>query len=129
MLYLKVAYGDHQSGDFLLNVTGPLHSGVVAIPFDPNKDNDIVGQLEKALGEVGAREAGQIGQEDRYQPKFNYAHILAIDPAQTLYEKNQGYVAVRYVWWDEPMDGINVVITTRSIFILGDNGKTIDKVR
>lgn len=130
-MYIKVAYGDHQSGDFLLDVTGPIHSGLAAIKYDPEAvDNDVVGELGRTLERARLRELGQDQSDDLIHPiPFNHAHVLTIDPAQTKYERRQGLVGVQYAWWDEPMDGLHVVITTRPIYILGDNGKTIDKVR
>lgn len=122
-MYIKVTHGDNMGGDFLIEATDPLYSGLAAIPFDPNQDDDIVEALSHELGR-------QLSSSESPVPlPFNHAYVLEIDPAQTEYEKNKGVLAVRYVWWFELNDGIHVVITTRNIFIVGDNGKTIDRVR
>lgn len=111
-MYVKVAYCDEQMGDFLIEVTGPIHSGLVALPYDPDaQDHDISGELRKVL-----------------DLSLSRVHVLEIEQNQTQYEANQGFVAVRYVWWEDD-DGHHAVVTTRPIFVVGDNGKTIDRVR
>lgn len=126
-MYLKVTHGDGMGGDFLIEVKGPIHSGLASIPFDPKaQDHDIVGELGRELG----RELLVPSPDGSIQPfTFNTVHVLEIDPAQTQFEANKGLLVVRYVWWDEPGDGIHAVVTTRKIFILSDKGDTIDKVR
>lgn len=36
---------------------------------------------------------------------------------------------VHWAWWDDPDKGIYGVVTTDPIYILNNNGKTIDRVR
>jgi hypothetical protein len=125
-MYVKVTHGDAMGGDFLLPVTGPIHSGSIAISFDPNaQDHDVGGELAKELGRQMLYGDGAAVQS----MPLNRIHVLEIDQHRTQYEANKNLLAVRYVWWDEPMDGLHAVVTTRNIFIVGDDGKTIDRVR
>lgn len=112
-MYIKVTVGDGH-GDFIQEVgPGPLESGSVAIKWEPNAlDINILEQVAKHLDIHWAQ-----------------AHLLEIDPHQTKYELNEGLLAVRYVWWYVPDSGTEGVVTTRNIFIVGNDGKTIDRVR
>ncbi len=109
-MYVKVTAGDHPygaKGDFLTKVHPPIYSDYAAASIDED-------------GEVNFQEA--MGADP------NFIHHLEFDKTQTRYEENKNMVSFRYVWWDDPDTGLTAVVTTRNIFILGDNGKTIDKV-
>lgn len=126
-MYAKVTYGDAMGGDFLCEVYSPIHSGSMAIPFDPEDSDHNPGlKLAKAVG----REMLPRTQEGDYQAMpFNTCHVLAItEDKRTEYERNTGQLVVKFVWWDEPGDGLHAIVTTRNIFITGENGKTIDRV-
>lgn len=112
-MYISITAGQGH-GDVLQDVgDGPIESGTVAVEWgEDSDDNDILAELSKHLDITwGAR-------------------LLEIDPAQrTEYERNKGIIAVRYAWWYVPDNGAMGVATTRNIFIVGDDGKTIGKVR
>jgi hypothetical protein len=156
-MYVKVTRGGSMGGDFIMEVEGPITSGSAVIPFDPAKDNNIVGALGRVLGhemfvtrhelELGDEDfkAAQRQQDsDRDYPLMSWtqAHVLAIEkhsygeaPAENVgnywqgEETDMGNLIVKYAWWHLPDIGTVCIITTRNIFILGDNGKTIDRVR
>lgn len=113
-MYVKVTLSDGH-GDFIQEVgPGPLESGSVTIKryLDDDAEANILTQVAEALDIVWAQ-----------------AHLLEIDPQQTKYELNEGLLTVRYVWWYVPDSGTEGVVTTRNIFIVGNDGKTIDRVR
>lgn len=125
-MYIKVTHGATMGGDFLIEVVGPIISGVAALPFDPKaQDHDIGGELSREI----RRQMGLPSDGDEFVSIFNRVHVLEIDQDQTQYEANKGLIAVRYAYWEEPNDGLHAVVTTRNIFILSDAGKTIDRVR
>ncbi len=112
-MYIKVTVGDGH-GDFIQEVgPGPLESGTIAVEWDPDaEDNNVLAKVAQELDIV-----------------WSQARLLEIDPQQTRYELNTGVAAVRYVWWYVPDSGAEGVVTTRNIFIVGNDGKTIDRVR
>ena len=109
-MYVKVTAGDHPygaKGDFLTRVYPPIYFDHIAAVLDENGEVD----FEKALN-----------------ASLDFIHHLEFDTSQTVYEQNKNMVAFRYVWWEDPETGLTAVITTRNIFILGETGKTIDRV-
>lgn len=117
-MYVKVTAGTH-GGDFLAKVHPPLHSDFIAVPLGKNAVWDENHNLVSP-GDIDFGEALNIYME--------YGHVLEISADQTQYEANKNMIAVRYAWWNDPDTGLTAVITTRNIFILGENGKTIDRV-
>lgn len=124
-MYVKVTCGvsphsKRPTGDFLCEVHTPIYFDVVAAPVGGNAEWDENGYLIHP-GDVDFGKA--MGVDG-----LSYLHVLEIAAEQTEYEKARGLVPFRYVWWHDPDKGIMGVVTTRHIFILGDNGKTIDRV-
>ena len=120
-MYVKVTAGEHLTGakgDFIIEVKdGPIYSDYAAVVLgDDAKWDD--GNLVD-LGHTDFSEAMGCSP--------NTLHTLEFLPDQTKYEKNKGIVAFRYAYWHND-EGITAVITTRNIFIVGANGKTIDRV-
>ena len=120
-MYVKVTAGAHpygQRGDFLTKAHPPLYSDYAATHL-PDAKWDDEGHLI-SWGDVDWSEA--MGAQ------CEYVHFLEFEIEQTVYEQLNGMVAFRYVWWSDPETGLTAVITTRNIFIVGENGKTIDRV-
>ena len=119
-MYVKVTAGDHihgQRGDFLTEVTPPIYSDYAAAKLDNAKwDND------------GKLISWEIDWNEALGASVQYMHFLEFHIDQTEYERMNGMVAFRYVWWHDRDRGIEAVVTTRKIFIVGENGKTIDRV-
>lgn len=133
-MYVKVTFGKRMGGDFLLELPRktPIHSGSYAIPFDPDaRDHDIAGGLGKAIAEDIEGEAQTKDHEDSQRSFFaGGLHVLEIEQHQTQYEANKGLLVVKAVWWTDPEDGMpHGVVTTRNIFLQGDDGRTIERVR
>lgn len=125
-MYVKVTAGrDPQSpgqhhGDFLAEVVPPLYSDHVAAPLGRNAERSEKGAI-LTVGDVDF--PGAIGAE------FAVLHVLEIDPQNTVVQEDGSELfSFRYAWWDDPGVGRTAVITTRNIFVLGANGKTIDRV-
>ena len=124
-MYVKVTNGrdphlpGQHTGDFLAQVTPPLHSDHIAAPVGKNAEKTETGKV-LTIGDVDF--PSEIGAD------FETMHVLEMSPDQTVYEANNEMFAFRYVWWDDPQTGRTAVVTTRNIFILGENGKTIDRV-
>lgn len=113
-MYISVTAGEGH-GDFLQDVgEGPIESGTVALEWNGGSGGvEILDKLAKAIGIVWVQ-----------------SRLLDIDPDQrTDYERNKDWIAVRYAWWQIEGTGAVGVATTRNIFITGDDGKTIGKVR
>jgi hypothetical protein len=107
-MYIKVTAGNTSPiGDFLIEVHPPVFSGLVAAPINDNGDVDFAQAINADI---------------------HYLHALELNYDQTVYEEGQEMVSFRYVYWDDPETGLTAVVTTRHIFILNDNGKTIDRV-
>lgn len=131
-MYVKVTAGNHVGGgrgDFLARVHPPLYSDHIAAKLGPNAE------WEPCEGMRSGRQLKNPGQaldfEEAIGAHIDFLHLLEFSPEQTEYERNQGpngLVSFRYVWWEDPDTGLTAVITTRNIFILGENGKTIDRV-
>jgi hypothetical protein len=120
-MYVKVTAGAHpygQRGDFLIEVEPPIHFDHIAAPLGENAQWDADHNLVSP-GDIDFQKA--IGAD------INYLHMLEFTADQTQYEANKEVVAFRYVWWASDK-GIEAVVTTRRIFIVGENGKTIDRV-
>ena len=114
-MYISVTAGEGH-GDFLQDVgKGPIESGTVALEWDEEaEDNNILSKLAEYLK----------------LPWWTEARVLEVNASQrTEFERNKGWIAVHYAWWYVPDVGSVGVATTRNIFIVGDDGKTIGKVR
>lgn len=123
-MYVKVnqAFG---GSDFLIEVsTTPILSGTVAVNktavnwADPSYD--IGHELAVAI----------FGTDESYLTSpWDELHVLQIDnEGQSEYERQNDLLAVKYAWWAEN-DSRKCVVTTRNIFIVGNDGKTVDRVR
>ncbi len=113
-MYISITAGQGH-GDFLQDIgQGPIESGTVALEWDDDSDDNHV------LRKLG----------DSLDITWAEARLLEIDPEQrTEYERNKGWIAVHYAWWYITDLGSVGVATTRHIFIMGDDGKTVGKVR
>lgn len=121
-MYVKVTGGRHHfggRGDFLTRVEPPLYTDYTAIELADDARWGDDGELE-SLGSTDFHEA--LGAA------IEFIHMLEFQPERTVYEENTGIVAFRYAWWHDSKTGLTAVVTTRSIFVLGENGKTIDRV-
>lgn len=81
--------------------------------------------------EVTYVEPWTVDWEKRLQIAFSFLHyrggrIPSFNPPG---ETEQPYWIVHWAWWDDPDKGIYGVVTTHPIYILNDNGKTIDSLR
>lgn len=126
-MYVKVTSGNHshgQRGDFLCEVDPPIYSDHISVKltddakWEPSEGN----ATGRALVEHG------IDFEAALNAHIDFLHLLEFNPEQTDYEIKENMVSFRYVWWHDEKTGLTAVITTRNIFILGANGKTIDRV-
>lgn len=120
-MYVKVTAGHHpygQRGDFLIEVHGPIYSDFAAATLGKNAQWDDDHTLVSP---------GDVDWGDVMGASINYLHMLEFIADQTQYEANENMVAFRYAWWESDK-GIEAVVTTRNIFILSDQGKTIDRV-
>ena len=123
-MYVKVTHGKNMGGDFLKELPGDeIYSGTAILPWESSKqDGDLLGGND--LGSL-------LWEELDFQgPFWHTLHILEINLDQYVHtdpDDGREWLIVKYVWWHT--DGISAVATTRNIFILGDNGKTIDRVR
>lgn len=109
-MFVKVT-GDADHGNTLWETPGPVEFGFYSIPFE---DEDGNGPTPK-YSELPA------------MPSLFY--VREIDSSQrTKYELSKGLVSVRFAWWPDPEHGSVGVVTTRSIFIMGPTGDTIDRV-
>lgn len=121
-MYVKVTAGggpDVPTGNFLAEVHGELFYDTHATPLGENA----------------------VWESDRLQSPgdIDFRALLRVDVALSLtvlefsiahkeYLEAGRVVPFRFVWWRDPKEGLRGVVTTRNIFILGDNGKTIDRV-
>ena len=111
-MYVKVTM-DVEHGDTFWQTEGPIDSGLYTVPFKDDGDGPIF-DFQKGLPSV---------------PLLLHIHEIDMDQ-QTEYERNKNIVAVHFATWPDPENVQSIgVVTTRNIFILGDNGKTIDRVR
>jgi len=120
-MYVKVTAGHHpygQRGDFLIEVEPPIYFDFTAAKLGKNAEWDENHDLVSP---------GDIDFSEALGASVDYLHMLEFTADQTQYEANQNMIAFRYVWWHSDR-GIEAVITTRNIFIVSDNGKTIDRV-
>ncbi|KKM60535.1 hypothetical protein LCGC14_1540800 [marine sediment metagenome] len=123
-MYIKVTAGDGPNGmhgDFLCKVFPPIHFDYVAEEIGEDAVWDTDGSTLLNPGTIDFNKA--------LNAHIEFMHLLELHPLQTTYEKNKNLFTFRYVWWIDPETGLTAVITTRNIFILGENGKTIDRVR
>ncbi len=121
-MYVKVTAGhgpNGMHGDFLCEVTDPIYFDYVAAPIGEDATFDEDGKLTNP---------GSIDFNEALHAHIEFMHLLELNPDQTRFEDNQGIIAFRYVWWNDPELGITAVITTRRIFIVGPDGRTIDRV-
>ena len=120
-MYVKVTAGNHpygQRGEFLIEVEPPIYFDHVAVKLGKNAQWDDDHNLVSP---------GDVDFSEALGASINYLHMLEFTADQTQCEVNQDMVAFRYVWWHSAK-GIEAVVTTRNIFIVGENGKTIDRV-
>lgn len=129
-MYVKVTQGRGMGGDFLLKVrSDEINSGTAVLPWDSEKmDGDLLGDNDIGQGLWEALDMG--GQW------WRLLHVLEIDTDQFVVadassEKGttDERLLAKYAWWWHEDGGAEAVVTTRNIFILGENGQTIDKVR
>jgi hypothetical protein len=107
-MYVKVPSINDQ-GDFITQAAGPINSGTVLLDFGPN-DTEVLDQLNEAI-----------------DANVSYLHVLQVGIGE---RPPLGPVSVRYATWYDPTEGqVEGVVTSRHIFIVGENGKTIDRVR
>lgn len=121
-MYVKVTAGDHPygaKGDFLTEVHPPIYSDFIAAKLGKNAEWD---------DDKNLISPGDVDWDKELGASIDYLHMLEFTADQTQYEANKDIVAFKYAWWHDPDTGITAVITTRNIFILGANGKTIDRV-
>ena len=114
-MYVKVPTS---TADFLIEVTAPIFFDHAAVVIGKTAEWDEKGNLT-SLGDTDWDKA--------LQASVSYLHLLEFTADQTRYEAHENMVAFRYVWWHSEK-GIEAVITTRPIYIIGENGKTIDRV-
>jgi hypothetical protein len=132
-MYVKVTQGADMGGDFLLLVrSDSIISGTAVLPWDSEKqdgkllgDNDPAGELWKQLEMEGTW--------------WRLVHVLEIDTEQFVVAEASGQgdevefgpekLILKYAWWWHEDGGAEAVVTTRNIFIVGEDGKTIDRVR
>ena len=131
-MYVKVTAGtgpNGMHGDFLCEVTPPIYFDYAAVELGEDaeweEDSRVTEDAQPGMVLVNP---GIIDFNKALNAHIEYMHLLELIPNQTRYEKNKNLIAFRYVWWNDPETGLTAVITTRNIFILGDNGKTIDRV-
>ena len=110
-MYVKVT-GDGKHGDSLWETSGPIESGRYGLPFTDEDGEGPVFDFEKGLPFV---------------PQLLAIREVDLD-GQTTYEKNHSLISVRFAWWFDKMEGTIGVVTTRNIFIMSQEGHTIDKV-
>jgi hypothetical protein len=111
-MYVKVT-GDAEHGDTIWETGGPVQSGFYAILIEQVVDGDPVFDFKDGLP---------------YVPSTLHIHEIDVSQ-QTKHEKEHNRVAVRFAWWPDAAGDSVGVVTTRNIFLVGDNGKTIDRVR
>ena len=119
-MYLKVAAGHHpygQRGDFLIEVRGPVYYDYAAVRLGAGAEWD---------EDHGLVSVGDVDWSEAMGASVDYLHMLEFTADQTQYEANEEMVAFRYAWWESER-GIEAIVTTRNIFIMSDDGKTIDK--
>lgn len=109
-MYVKVT-ADVEHGDTLWETSGPVSSGFYGVPFEDDGNGPIF-DFQKGLPAVPSE-----------------LNVHEIDTSnQTEYERTKRIVAVRFAGWPDSQGRSVGVVTTRNIFILGSNGKTIDRV-
>ena len=123
-MYIKVTAGDGPNGrhgDFLCAVWPPIYFDHVAVEVGEDAVWDTDGSTLLNPGTIDFNKA--------LNASIEFMHLLELEPDQTRYEVNKNLFGFRYVWWNDPDTGLTAVVTTRNIFILGNDGKTIDRVR
>ena len=117
-MYIKVTAGaDGNVGDFLLPINlserGGLRFGYVTMPWsdDPESEFDYAAMMA-AVGGTDVNET---------------MHVLEFTPDRTDYERDKGVASFKFARWHDRDSGMVTVATTRNIFILNDDGKTIDR--
>jgi hypothetical protein len=111
-MYVKITAGERH-GDVIFETSGAVNYDTIAAKLGGNA-------TETSIGDVDFGEAVGV--------TFNELSVLEIDRSQTRYEEGKGIFVFRYAWWVDDRRGFVGVVTTRNIFIVGDNGKTIDRV-
>ncbi|KKL12245.1 hypothetical protein LCGC14_2537730 [marine sediment metagenome] len=107
-MYVKITAGSH-GGDLIFETAGPIESGALAAEVD----ND-----------------GEVAYTEAIPSMPALLHMLEIDLEQrTKYERTSGLVRIRWARWPDQEEGSVGLVTTRNVFIVGDDGKTIDRVR
>lgn len=106
-MYVKVNQG-HEGEDFLLETHGPLTSGFKYF------DLDEVSEHPDWIGMVG----------------IPHGTAMVLDVLPQNFNGQEKY-RVRYVWWprNDGLGPFSGVVTSRNIFIVGDDGQTVDRVR
>lgn len=67
--------------------------------------------------------------EDEIGASFNLLHVHGIEDDPSGVEEGTDYWVYKYAWWWVDGDQIHGVVTSQRLFILSDEGHTIDKVR
>lgn len=121
-MYVKVSAADLANADFLTEVSQPLHSGSAVVALGGNAKWDDDGRL---------RSPGDVDFSKALRASVEYIHVLEFTGFRSHCETDEAgntLMPFRYAWWEDMAKGLTAIVTTRPIFILGDNGKTIDKV-
>lgn len=121
-MYVKVTKGRGQGvppGDFLCEVSQPVHSGTatVGIPQEAKWRED--GTLLWP---------GNIDYSAALGVDLATVHQLEMSCGPTPNGNQPGTLVFRYAYWADPATGLTAVVSTRNIFIIGANGKTVDRV-
>lgn len=120
-MYLSVTAGIGH-GDFLIEAQDPIYSGTAVIPWANTPDHDVGSLLWNYL---------ELAERDWWAE----LHVLEIDDEGIVDEATpegtggRRVLVPKYAWWMKPDVGCCGIVTTRTIFILGTNGKTIHRVR
>lgn len=121
-MYVKVTAGGGENvptGNYLAEVHGDLFFDTHATPLGRNAVWDDDGRL---------RSPGDIDFSGLLRVEGSFSlHVLEFTISREEFEQHGEVVPFRFAWWRDPKDGLVGVVTTRNIFILGENGKTIDR--
>ena len=118
-MYVKVTAGNHpqgQRGDFIVHAgPGPIYSDFSLVPIPEGwtvEDGVSALDFEEVLG-----------------TPLHQLHVLEFQPSHVDHGNDANTVCFKYAWWDEEGSArAHAVVTTRNIFIMSDEGKTIDRV-